>query len=100
MYGPQGLDRETEIEIDARKKIENRMNLENQMLQNALVKRELSRKQKEEDMIDIEGVDQALRQEQFLRETQLKASQELMRAAWNEQISKNEHARQVQQIFK
>ena len=63
MYGPQGLDRETEIEIDARKKIENRMNLENQMLQNALVKRELSRKQKEEDMIDIEGVDQALRQE-------------------------------------
>lgn len=54
------------------------------MLQRAFVKRELNLKQKQDEVIDNAGIDQVLRQEQYLRNAQVKGTQELLRTAWDQ----------------
>ena len=54
------------------------------MLQRDLLNRELKQRQRENEIIDNEGLKELLRIEQNLRNNQVKSTQELLRTAWDE----------------
>ena len=62
------------------------------MLQRENAYKELKQKQREEEIIDNEGVKELLLLEQNLRTSQFKSTQELWRTAWDEQIVKKKFA--------
>ena len=68
------------------------------MLKRDLLNRELKQRQRENEIIDNEGLKELLRIEQNLRNNQVKSTQELLRTAWDEQIVKKKIAEDMQYI--
>ncbi len=95
-YGPLGMTEEEEKFALHRKRDQARQELGDQIRENAMTREEMNRMKKRDEFIAQRTIEEVLRQEKALDDLQIKSKQELLRAAWDDQIQKTQLLKELE----